>query len=510
MNPTIPEKREPWLDFRTVWRWHFYAGVFCIPFVWWLALTGSIYLFKPQVEAWLDRPYAHLAPAGARISPPHAEVEAALAAEPGYVLDAYQLPRERGDAAQILVGRGTDEIRVWVDPRASRVLKAVPEDDRFMQVIFHLHGELLFGDRGSMVVELAGSWAMVMIITGLYLWWPRGGQGLAGVLYPRLGRGGRMFWRDLHAVTAVWVSVTALFMLASGLPWAKSWGSYLKEIRHLSGQGVVHQDWPTGSSSELAQRAALTTGSLAGASRPAPAESAGGGGMSGMAGMSDMPGMGGTGAARGPADHSSRGHRSGGHGRSRRALPPGAYSAIDRMVPVVARLGLAYPALITPPTEPGGPWGARSDAQDRPLRVNLTLDPQTGAVLKRIGFDQRGWVDRVVSVGIATHEGQLFGWPNQLMNLLTASGLFIASLSAVVMWWRRRPQGVLGAPLPAGPLRFSTGLLAIILILGVLLPLLGASLIAVLLAERLILRRIPGLRTWLGLREPATLQKIAP
>ena len=38
--------------YRTIWRWHFYAGLFCIPFVLWLALTGSIYLFKPQVEAW--------------------------------------------------------------------------------------------------------------------------------------------------------------------------------------------------------------------------------------------------------------------------------------------------------------------------------------------------------------------------------------------------------------------------------------------------------------------------
>jgi hypothetical protein len=32
--------------YRAVWRWHFYAGIFCIPLVIWLACTGSIYLFK--------------------------------------------------------------------------------------------------------------------------------------------------------------------------------------------------------------------------------------------------------------------------------------------------------------------------------------------------------------------------------------------------------------------------------------------------------------------------------
>ena len=85
-----------------------------------------------------------------------------------------------------------------------------------MTVVFHLHGELLMGDRGSMIVELAASWAIVMIVTGLFLWWPRGTKGLGGVLYPRLRQGQRIFWRDLHAVTGIWVSGLALFLIADG------------------------------------------------------------------------------------------------------------------------------------------------------------------------------------------------------------------------------------------------------------------------------------------------------
>jgi len=67
-----------------------------------------------------------------------------------------------------------------------------------MTVVFHLHGELLMGDRGSMVVELAASWAIVMILTGLYLWWPRNAGRFGGILYPRINQSGRVFWRDLH------------------------------------------------------------------------------------------------------------------------------------------------------------------------------------------------------------------------------------------------------------------------------------------------------------------------
>ncbi len=466
---SMRSRRRPWPDYQAVWRWHFYAGLFCIPFVCWLACTGAIYLFKPQVEAWLDRPYAQLLQLGEARAAPVAEVRAALAAEPGSVLHAYQLPAFHEAAAQVLVGRGTQQWRVWVHPKTLKVLKAVPEDGRLMKLVFRLHGELLLGDRGSMLVELAASWAVVMIVTGLYLWWPRGAQRLAGVLYPRLGQGRRLFWRDLHAVSGVWVSALALFLLASGLPWAKSWGGYLKEVRQVAGQAVVRQDWTTGRSSELAQRAALSAGSLAG--QQAVRSDA-------MADM-DM-----------------------GHPRPFRPVVPSgvAYAALDRVQPTVAALGLAYPVLIVPPLRAGGAWSARSDAQNRPKRVSLTLDGRTGAVLKREGFGQRNWVDQAVGVGVAAHEGQLFGWPNQLLGLFTAASLLAVSVSAAVLWWRRRPDGVLGAPLPAGSPRFSLGLLAIVVMLGVLLPLLGASLILVFLIERLVLCRIPGLCDWLGLR----------
>ena len=470
---TARTRRRPWPDYQAVWRWHFYAGLFCIPFVCWLACTGSIYLFKPQVEAWLDKPYAHLVHSSDVRASPSAEIKAALGAEAGAVLHAYQLPTSPDDAAQVLVGRGADEWRVWVHPVTLKVLKVVPEDSRLMKLVFRLHGELLLGDRGSMLVELAASWALVMIISGLYLWWPRSAHGLAGVLYPRFDRGRRLFWRDMHAVAGVWVSTFALFLLVSGLPWAKSWGGYLKEMRQVAGQAVVRQDWTTGRSSELAQRAALSAGSLAGQE----------------VGKTDaMDGM-----------HMGHGQWRGGPA-SRGPSPPGAYLAIDQVEPTVAALKLAYPVLIAPALKPGGAWSARSDAQNRPKRVTLQLDGRTGALLKREDFSQRNWVDQAVGVGVAAHEGQLFGWPNQLLGLFTALSLLTVSVSAGVLWWRRRPDGVLGAPIPRGSPRFSTGLLAIVLILGVLLPLLGASLIAVFLVERLVLRRIPGLRDWLGLQ----------
>ncbi len=36
--------------YRAIWRWHFFAGLLVIPFMLNLAITGSLYLFKDEID----------------------------------------------------------------------------------------------------------------------------------------------------------------------------------------------------------------------------------------------------------------------------------------------------------------------------------------------------------------------------------------------------------------------------------------------------------------------------
>lgn len=224
----------------------------------WLSITGIIYVFKPQIESWIDRQYADLSFQQGPLASPESVTRAAAAAVPGSSLSAYEVTSGGRNAVQILVKQGQSIFRVYVHPQNLKILKVIPEEERFMRIIFRLHGELLMGDRGSMIVELAASWAIVLLITGLYLWWPESIPGrrspLAGVIYPRLKTlkvNRRTFWRDMHAVTGFWVSLFALLLLLSGLPWTKSWGGMLKQIRQIGTEAEVKQDWSTSSSEHM-------------------------------------------------------------------------------------------------------------------------------------------------------------------------------------------------------------------------------------------------------------------
>ena len=169
------------------------------------------------------------------------------------------------------------------------------------------------------------------------------------------------------------------------------------------------------------------------------------------------------------------------------------------MVANVVPLKLDAPVIISAPGGRSKTWSAKSNTANRPRRVTVDLDAKTGSIVGREDFKDRHWVDRAVGVGVAAHEGALFGWPNQVLGVLTTLGLVLLSVSGVILWWKRRDQGVLGAPKPALSPRVSWGLISIVVLIGICLPLFAASLLIVLLLDWLVLSRIAPVRIWLGL-----------
>lgn len=441
-----------WPDRRTLWRWHFFAGLFCLPFVAFLSLTGAVYLFKPQIDDWIDWRYDHLPIA---LSPsPEQDVQAALSAVPQGVFLAYELPRTSQSAARVLVSRPDGQaVRVYVDRNTHTVLNTVLEENRFERLVFRLHGQLLLGNVGSVIMEMVASWTIVLIVTGVLLWWPRLQRGLAGIVYPRLGTKGRTRWRDLHAVTGVWTSVFLVLFLASGLPWSFVWGHTLQSVENALGRLTSVKDWEIGA----VPVAAVIAGHPLGQPQKPPAKE-----------NMDMPGM------DMPAASTS-------------FAEGGGISGLDTVVRTASTLSLPAPVIITPS---GSLWTVRSDTQNRPLRESVTVTPD-GHVVKQETFAEKGLMDRIIDYGVAAHEGQLFGKMNQIINLLVAMGLLMMSSAATILWLKRKPEDSLGAPLALPTQTYGLGGIIILIILALFLPELGLSLVVLALANLIPIKTKP-------------------
>ncbi|WP_185235325.1 PepSY-associated TM helix domain-containing protein [Teredinibacter franksiae] len=414
--------------YRTLWRWHFYAGLYCIPFIILLSLTGMAYLFKPYYEHWQEQSL-HGREILAERASPNEQIDAAIAVVGGGRFVSYRLPSADHEAVMIRIENGEHWL-VYIDPYTLELLEIRRQNSGLMALVKKIHGELLAGKVGSILVELAACWAILLVVSGLYLWWPRERR-LRGVLWPRFGSGKRLFWRDLHAVTGFWISAFVLFLLVSGLPWTSVWGGVFKDLRKLADAPPQQQSWQTGS------------------------------------------------------------------GPSWQSPPVENYALNEAILSTVKNQKLASPVFLSVANEQSQLWKASSQTQNRPLRADLWVEA-SGHLSKRKSFSEKALLDRIVGVGIAAHEGQLFGVANLILGLLTGTGLIVLCVSGSVLWWRRRPRGELGAPpVLSGSKRL--GLWVILFTLALLLPVLAASLIALLILEWGLLRRIEASRRWLGL-----------
>jgi uncharacterized iron-regulated membrane protein len=134
-----------------------------------------------------------------------------------------------------------------VNPYTGTVLGTLSSTQWVPGLTRALHGGWPLGKAGSWLLEVGDGWALLMLATGLYLWWPRG-RGVRA-LWPRLHAGTRVLLRDLHACVAVWFSIVFFFFLISALPWTAFWGNtLLSAVQSATGQSSPAGFSPGGAS----------------------------------------------------------------------------------------------------------------------------------------------------------------------------------------------------------------------------------------------------------------------
>jgi uncharacterized iron-regulated membrane protein len=448
--------------YRAVWRWHLIAGLCVAPFVVFLALTGSIYLWKPQYEAWRYRKLFNVTvPTKAVALSADAQFAAARADLPSLPPVQF-IPAFRPDASsavQFGAASGPKMITVFINPYTGAVLGRINEATRFMRIIHDLHGELLIGAPGAIIIELAASWTFVLLVTGLFLWWPRPFT-VRGFLLPRLGSGRRALLRDLHAVPAVWLSLILLFLLVTGIQWTKVGGAWTRTLAQVAGEWTPPETQASAHRSEL----------LGGWSPPLADKA-----------LSDR-------LAR-VASQPPRSDPHAGHRRIAAAWrdDPNRIS-LDRVMAIAHERRVTDDYAIALPNGPTGVYSILTDRNHAFSRVYLHLDQYSGKVLAAVRFKDFGAIGKFYMFGIIAHEGQLFGLANQLLGLVACLGVILLACTGVAMWWSRRPAD--NTTPPTRPLfQISKGAVIIAVVLSALLPLMAASLLVMWLTDRLFMRR---------------------
>jgi uncharacterized iron-regulated membrane protein len=492
-TPNVVKRRGDAAVLRRIWRLHFWVGLLAAPALVLLACSGLVILYTQPLNDWLNRDL-YVVAAGPDTVPLDDQVAVAEQnVAQDYILDAVTPPGAVDqstrvdflppDALELPAGEA-NLTQVFVDPYSGRYLGQRSELSGLVGWANQLHR--LFGNDGPQVhlpslghliapsaypdstigvgvgnlwMELTAGWILVLLASGIYLWWPRAIEATKPLLKIRWHKGGRIRWRDLHALTGVVIAIILICYVLSGLTWSRYWGENWRAV-----------------SSTIAPSTEVDAPS-------SPAT------------------MG---------DHDRLGRRI-----AWAATDDPVYaSATDVSVP--ARLSFADIDRIakTEHMVPGYAIFPPSDVMDNgetlygsytvvnawPQKLSeqrtLYLDQFTGHTITNSTAAQDGALSRVTSFGIAMHMGNQFGLLTRIAATIACLGVLVSALTGLLMWWTRRPSGSSGLPGQAGagtraatPRRAVIAVCAAAAVLGLLFPVFGVSLLVVLGLEAVLARR---------------------
>lgn len=397
------------------WRWHFYAGLYVIPFMLMLSLTGLVMLFDDEIEQARYQDQLIVTPEQTTVLVSQ-QLENVQSAYPSGQVTQYIPAAETGlvNKFSVRLEDGTS-VFVTVNPYNGKVLGEIDRSDSWYQLANEIHGTLLVGKWGDYLIEVSASLSILLLVTGIYLWLPRDNASRAGFLKIRFTSGTRILMRDMHANLGGVLSLVLLFFVISGLAWSGVWGSKLVQAWNTF---PTYYTWGEKPASELTH-AHLNHGSEE--EMPWNLEQA------------PLPES--TGHVHGSEDHAHHGH--------------GAYDAsqsvgIDAIVEQAKHLGFTQFNLFLPQSETGVyTLAANSMAGDisDPRKDKTThIDQYTGEVLVDVTWADYSPFAKFMAAGVSLHQGDV-SVVNKILNVVFCVAFITISITGVVMWWIRRPSG---------------------------------------------------------------------
>ncbi len=433
-------------------RLHFYIGLFVGPFIFIAALTGTLYVLTPQIE---DRLYANQlyvdAPGTAQpLAAQVAAAQATLAKQPSVQLIAVRpapTPRDTSRVLFRLPESGPSEyLAVFVNPatlaiQGQLMVYGTSGILPLRTWLDHLHQGLLLGSVGRIYSELAASWLWVAALGGVYLWW-RTRTPSRVTMRRKLPTVTRL--RRWHSTLGLTLLAGMLFFSATGLTWSQWAGDNIAVWRSALG-------WQTPS---------LNTALLTQAS---------------------------------PTQHDTHAEHRGDMMEHHSVPATLALESFDSVLAAAKQAGISATKLeIRPAKTAHQAWTVTEIERRWPTRADMvSINPHNGAVIDYVRFSAYPLAAKLTRWGIDAHMGILFGIPNQLILAAFGLGLCALVLWGYRMWWihRQRPRGqphpanTLYVAFTALPLPMRMLVAGIALILGVCLPVMGASLLIFLLID---------------------------
>jgi uncharacterized iron-regulated membrane protein len=164
--------------------------------------------------------------------------------------------------------------------------------------------------------------------------------------------------------------------------------------------------------------------------------------------------------------------------------PKGDPIPLDEVVNKAKLLDLNGKTVIDLPQNATGVYSIYNETSELSEMKKIHLDQYSGEVLVSHTWADVGILMKARLWAMAFHQGE-FGLWNWYLMIFVATGLFILSVSAIISYTYRKKLGSLSIPKVPDNISFGFPLVVLIIILGILLPLFGLSVVLLFLISKL-------------------------
>jgi uncharacterized iron-regulated membrane protein len=393
------------------WRWHFYAGLFVIPFLIMLSVTGTVMLYDKQIQSarynlTVIQPSAQTIVLA--VSTLIAKVQQKY---PDAHIKKYMPPKTQLLPAFVVIKDDSTTFHIALNPYNGEILDQLDRNNSFYAWANDIHGSLLIGDTGDRLIEASAGLMLLLILSGLYMWWPSNNSSKRAVFWPVKGKGKRNYYRELHSALGFYTAIVMLFFIISGLAWAGVWGS------------KIVQPW---SSFPMQKSSNVPLSTL-------PHSTLNQGAMEEMPWNLEQTKL--------PASDIQAA-----------AITAHQKVSIDQVVAQAKSLNMQNYQLRIPLSEKAvyslTANTMSGDITDPRLDRTVHIDQYSGKVLADIGWNEYSPMAKFMAAGIALHQGGIGSfnlWANTLLCVL----MIIICITGIIIWYKRRPAKSYALAAPA-------------------------------------------------------------
>ncbi len=431
--------------FNPLQRLHFYAALFITPLLITLTISGIGYLFFQEVE---NNIYKTEFFGDSSVKSHQTLNEAVDEVEDkfdGFYISKVSMMDEPYNNRITLDDMAGNQRYVFLDQN-NQIVADQNAKHTYANVVRNIHSSLFTENTFiNYLVELTACWTIFMILSGTYM-----------LIKKKLisNNNKKLRFQKWHGILGVVIAIPVFVLVLTGLPWSGYMGAKIANVMDNSGE--LGQ-------SELAIN---------------PPKSD----------VNEIPWA--TRENKQPASEGHAAHHGGGE------MPRTDIKnqiSIDKVANEAKKNGIDKPYSIVYPSNESAAFTVSKGSNTGVTGLDVSpydeqtlyLDQYNGKDLGKVKYEEYGIIGKWFTWGIPLHEGHLFGVANKVINLLVCIALLTAVGLGLTSWIKKMRDSNVKVP-PRVKKTMSIPLAIVLIVLGILMPLFGFSLIVVFIIEALL------------------------